>query len=181
MTCIVGITDGKTVYMGADSAGVAGYSIYRRLDTKVFVNGDFIIGYTSSFRMGQLLKYSFVPPAIKEGQDIFAFMATDFIETVRSCLKEGGYARTENNEDVGGIFLVGYKGRLFRIESDFQVGEGMEPHASVGCGEEIALGSLFSTSTEKDPLQRIRIALEAAEEYSAGVRGPFRFCKLESQ
>lgn len=53
MTCIVGyVTPAREVVMGADSAGVAGYDLRIRRDVKVFHAGPFLIGYTSSFRMG---------------------------------------------------------------------------------------------------------------------------------
>ena len=164
--------------MGADSAEVAEYEIHRRADSKVFINSDFIIGFTSSFRMGQLLRYSFLPPARKEGQEIFAYMVTDFIDAVRTCLKQGGYAKIENNEDLGGIFLVGHKGRLFTIESDFQVCETILPYAAVGCGGTYALGSLYSTDDVIPSVERLTRALRAAAEFSAGVRDPFNIIWL---
>ncbi len=177
MTCIVGLVDKKTIYMGGDSAGVAGYDIQKRKDSKVFNNGEFLIGFTSSFRMGQLLRYSFVPPQPKEGQDTFEYMVTDFIDGVRNCLKKGGYARIENNEDSGGTFLVGYKGRLFEIQSDFQVAETIQPYVAVGCGDAYALGSFYST--EEMPAQdRVQKALETAEMFSAGVCSPFNILQL---
>jgi len=180
LTCIAGLIDNGTIYMGADSASVAGYEIQRRADSKVFINGDFIIGFTSSFRMGQLLRYSFAPPAIKEKQDVFAYMVTDFVDAVRTCLKQGGYAKVENGEDTGGTFLVGYKGRLFCIESDFQVAEARAPYNACGCGQGYALGSLYSTQG-KSPTDRITQALQAAEEFSAGVRSPFNIVQLNSE
>lgn len=177
MTCVIGSIEKGAVYMGADSAGVGGYSLSRRKDSKVFINGEFIMGYTSSFRMGQLLRYRFSPPKQKEGQDIFEYMISDFIEAVRSCLKDGGYTKVSSNEETGGTFLVGYRGRLFTVESDFQVGELYEDYAAIGCGQDIALGSMYSTKG-KPPDERIKTALEAAEEFSAGVRGPFNILKL---
>ncbi|KKN17732.1 hypothetical protein LCGC14_0962700, partial [marine sediment metagenome] len=58
MTCIVGfIDDGGKAWMGGDSAGVAGHHTHPRRDPKVFRVGPVLIGYTSSFRMGQLLRY----------------------------------------------------------------------------------------------------------------------------
>jgi len=60
MTCIVGLIDkeSKKIYMGGDSAGVANYSLSVRKDPKVFKRYGFIFGFTSSFRMGQLLMCS---------------------------------------------------------------------------------------------------------------------------
>ena len=50
------------MYIGGDRAGVAGLSLTVRADEKVFQNGEFLMGFTTSFRMGQLLRYSLKPP-----------------------------------------------------------------------------------------------------------------------
>jgi len=179
MTCIVGLIDEGKVYMGGDSAGVAGLDIVTRKDAKVFKNGPFLIGYTSSFRMGQLLRFKLNPPKRYEDVDIFKFMVVDFIEAVRECLKAGGYARVNNNEEKGGFFLVGYEGRLFEVESDFQIGEVEKGYIACGCGQSFALGSLYQTEGQKNPKKRILSALSAAQEFSAGVREPFHILELE--
>lgn len=173
MTCIVGIVDksGK-VYLGGDSAGVAGYNMDVRADEKVFKKGEFIMGFTSSFRMGQLLRYKLEIPFHKPGVEIYEYMVTEFVEEVRKCLKNGGFARNNNGEESGGTFLVGYKGELFHIDADYQVGRYSLSYGSVGCGEDIAKGSLYST-TGKGPEERISEALSAAQQFSAGVREPF--------
>ncbi|MFA5385644.1 MAG: hypothetical protein WC364_13495 [Eubacteriales bacterium] len=177
MTCIAGLIDSGIVYMGADSAGVAGYDLSIRADQKVFISGSFLMGFTTSFRMGQLLRYKLDPPKhpyTDNGQlmDEYKYMVTIFIDAVRQCLKDGGYALKDKEQEQGGTFLVGYRGRLFQVEDDYQVGELLDGFAAVGCGDQVALGSLYSTRGEP-PVNRIRMALEAAERYSAGVRHPF--------
>jgi hypothetical protein len=92
MTCIAALVKDKKVYMGADSAGLAGYHLGIRADRKIFMNSGFLFGFTSSFRMGQLLQYSFKPPPFK-GRDLDRFMVRDFIEAVRKCLSKGGLVR----------------------------------------------------------------------------------------
>lgn len=173
MTCIVGIAQGGGVFIGADSAGVdSRYHLNVRADRKVFRNGEFIMGLTTSFRMGQLLAYALSPPKPRESCDLFAYMVTEFIGAVRGCLKDGGYATKQNEQEVGGEFLVGYRGRLFKIQSDYQVSECVHGFDACGCGDLIALGSLVET--EGQPVSdRIQKALTAAEKFSAGVRAPF--------
>lgn len=176
MTCIVGCIDkkNKKVIIGADSAGIGGDEITIRKDTKVFKVDDFVIGCTSSFRMIQLLRFSFKPPKITKS-DIYEYMCTDFIDGVRKCFKEGGYLQkyTEGDEK-GGTFIVGYKDRMFVIESDFQVGENLNGIASVGCGAPYALGSMFTTLKQEMPIdKKIITALESAVFYSVGVEKPF--------
>lgn len=177
MTCIVGFTDGKTVYLGGDSAGVAGYNTTVRKDPKVFKNKKFVMGFTSSFRMGDLLKYRFVPPPVKKNIPLEQYMATDFVDAVRECFRNFAYGKTESGEQSGGTFLVGYKGRLFTIDSDFQVGENELPFDACGCGQSYAFGSMYNDYLRRDlddPDAIIERALKAAAEFSGGVLPPFR-------
>ena len=175
MTAIVGITDGRTVVIAGDSAGVGGCVTQPRLDAKVFTNGPYVIGYTSSFRMGQILRYAVKAPIPPEGEDgLHAFMCTSFINSVREGLKEGGWASKNNDQEEGGSFLVGVRGRLFEIEGDYQVGELADGYAAVGYGAEIALGALHATRDAGMTMEaRVITALEAAAHFSMGVRPPF--------
>ncbi len=172
MTCIAGIVEGSKVYIGGDSAGVSGYVVYHRSDPKVFRCGSFLIGFTTSFRMGQLLRYTFHAPELPEGMDPFDYMVKLFVENLRECFKIGGYAKKESDQESGGQFLVGYTGRLFSIESDYQVAELADGYAAVGSGAEVALGALYATQGA-DARKRITVALEAAAHFTAYVRGPF--------
>jgi hypothetical protein len=171
MTCIVGVSDSGRVWIGGDSAGVAGYSIDVRADTKVFRNGAYLMGFTTSFRMGQLLHHVFKPPK-PTTRNLERFMVRDFIPAVMECLDAGGWLSTENGRREGGTFLVGVHGELFDVDSDFQVGHSHNGYSSVGCGFDLALGSLHSTKG-RPPRVRVKAALEAAAHHSAGVTGPF--------
>lgn len=179
MTCIVGLVEDGKVYMGGDSAGTGGgYNQTIRRDPKVFRVGPYLIGYTSSFRMGQLLRFSLTVPDQDPRHDDERHMMTTFIEAVRSCLKDGGFATVSSNSESGGTFLVGYKGVLYEIGDDYQVGISECQYDAVGCGYQLALGAMYATSGKK-PKERLQAALQAAEEFNAGVRGPFRFEELE--
>lgn len=182
MTCIVGLVDKGIVYIGGDSAGVDGSRLTMavRNDRKVFRNGEFVMGFTSSFRMGQLLAFSMSLPKPREGDDLFGFMVRDFVGVARRTMKDGGFARNNSGAEAGGEFLVGFRGRLFQIFDDFQVAESSLPYAACGCGDLIALGSLFSTPNILDPMERVTEALSAAATFSAGVRGPFFIEKSDS-
>jgi hypothetical protein len=178
MTCIVGLVEGSRVWMGGDSAGVGGYELTVRADAKVFRNGPMLFGFTSSFRMGQLLRYALTVPDHDPRVDIDRFMATTFIDAVRACLKANGFARTNNSAEEGGQFLVGYRSRLFYVGADYQVGEALDGFDAVGCGHDVAKGALAVTA-HLEGRDRVLAALGAAERYSAGVRAPFRVDVLE--
>jgi len=174
MTCIVAYERDGKVWMGGDSAGVAGYSISARGDPKVFINGDYMIGFTSSFRMGQLLHYKLKPSSCPD-DDIERHMSTTFIDEVRAVFKDNGILKTDNGEESCGTFLVATRGRIFVVESDFQLGWNRVPYDAVGCGKDLALGVMHGLHKQAhlSPKEIVLTALEGAEEFSAGVCGPF--------
>lgn len=176
MTCIVGLVHDGKVTIGADSAGVGGLDIANRKDVKVFTNGDFVIGCTTSFRMIQLLQYKLTAPKRHPDTDVMRFMVTDFIEEARRVFRDGGFTTKDREAESGGTFLVGYAGRLFRIDSDFQVGERADGFDACGCGDSYALGAMANTA-DMPPRDRLTKALETAAHFSAGVRGPFVFAE----
>jgi hypothetical protein len=165
--------------MGGDSAGVGGYALTVRADLKVFRNGPMLFGFTSSFRMGQLLRYALKVPLHDPDVDIDRYMVTTFVDAVRECLKTHGFAKKTNEVEEGGTFLVGYRGQLFGIQDDYQVARQADRFDAVGCGYEIARGALFATE-HMSGRNRVQMALEAAERFSAGVRGPFHIECLET-
>lgn len=175
MTVIAGLVQDGVVYMGGDSAGVSGLDITPRADHKVYLNGEYGIGFTSSFRMGQILRYAFAPPAPPtDCDDLFGFMVTDFVGSVRQCFKKEGYSYADNGREAGGTFLVGVRGRLFSIQNDYQVGESLDGFDAVGCGDSYAIASLYTTAgLITDPMVRIYHALYTADKFSGGVCAPF--------
>lgn len=174
MTVIAGLVDDGAVLIGGDSAGIGGYQLTVRRDSKVFINGPYVFGFTSSFRMGQLLRWALKPPPPGDPAELERFMTTAWIDSVRECLQAGGYAWSNGGQESGGTFLVGVAGRLFEVDADYQVGEPLDGYAAVGCGADIALGALHATrSAAMGADERVMAALRAAERHSAGVRGPF--------
>lgn len=173
MTCIVGLVHENQVWMGSDSAGVDGaYNLTIMRQPKVFKNGQYLLGYTTSFRMGQLLQHVLQPPELPSDEDLFGFMVSKFTETVRKCFLDGGFSKVDSNRHTGGTFLVGARGRLFRIEDDFQVQESTRLYEACGCGAQYAMGAMWAMC-DHQPLLRIKRALSASNEFSAGVCGPW--------
>lgn len=179
MTCIIGWVENNKVWVGGDSAGVGGLKIRTRADSKVFKNGEMLFGFTSSFRLGQLLRYSLEIPEQPRKKDDYEYMCTDFINAVSEMLERKKYAKVSDNEISIGFFLVGYKGKLYEIQSDLQVTKPTLNYEAVGCGADIAMGALYALKDHKiKPKEKITKALEAACEFSAGVRAPFTILNL---
>lgn len=173
MTCIVGLETKNGILMGGDSAATSVWNISHTRIQKVFQNGPFLIGYTDSFRMGQLLQYHLRVEDQLDGQEDMDYLVTKFVPAVRECLKEGGYTWIENNRETSGLFMVGYRKRLYNVQSDFQVNSYRSGFMAIGCGADYALGYLWRNEKFDDPKYRIREALEAAAYFSNGVCAPF--------
>jgi ATP-dependent protease HslVU (ClpYQ) peptidase subunit len=169
MTCIVGMTYKGKVYIGADSLSSDGFTKEVRKEHKVFENGEFLIGGTTSFRMLNLLEWKFNPPTVKDGDNLHKFMCIDFVDAVRDLFITNGFCIT--TEDWrNGEFLVGIKGRLFKLECDFQVAE--YDYTACGSGEYHALGCLYTSKKDK-PVKNLVKALECAENFVTSVQRPF--------
>jgi ATP-dependent protease HslVU (ClpYQ) peptidase subunit len=182
MTCIVGVVAGSTIWMGGDSLSSypASYEVRRDRTPKVFRLGELLIGYTTSWRMGQLLQHNLTAPPQRHDDSDEKWLATAFIDAVRQVLKTGGFAHKENEVERGGTFLLGLRGKLYEVDSDYQVGAPGEPYGACGAGRPYALGALHTMMALDRPLHakdRVRYALDAAAYHSAFVRAPYIILK----
>ncbi len=174
MTAIAGIVEDGKIWLGGDAAGTGGYRSQLRADPKVFVKGEFAFGYTGSFRMGQLIEYEFSAPVPREGEAGMAYMVRRFVPAIKSTFAAGGFHDGENGRVFYGGFLVGYRGQLYEVHGDYQVARITQSYMACGSGHDLALGSLHSTEQfQLKPRERLEMALSAAAEFNAAVRGPF--------
>jgi ATP-dependent protease HslVU (ClpYQ) peptidase subunit len=179
MTCIVGIEHDGKVTIGGDSAAAQGSFLDLVTAPKVFQLGEMLIGFSYSFRMGQLLQYKLEPSVICSDADLMQFMVNGFVEDVRSCFRDGGFAKKQNEQEEGGQFLVGLRGQLFEVHSNYQVLRSRWGYNAIGCGYELALGAMGAmhsldavgnvTTTEA----KVIVALQAASDHSGSVQAPF--------
>ena len=175
MTCIVGIEAKGGVILGADSISTdyAVTTVRSAEDCKVFRIGEYVLGFTSSFRMGNLLRYHLALPPPPARGSLHRHLVLKVVPAVRACLKEGGFATTKEGAEQGGSFLLGVRGELWSADADYQMGRNQHGYAAIGCGYAVALGSLYS-SKKLPPRRRVTLALEAAEQHSVHVRRPWR-------
>lgn len=184
MTCIVGMIENGTVYIGGDSALTGGWQVRAAKRPKVFRNGEFIMAGTGYPRMTQLLEYALEAPAQEACEGLSGaeieianekYMITVFAEAVRECLKKHGFAKVENEQEEFGTFMVGYRGSLYCVESNLQVLQYRDEVSAIGSGEQYALGALHAMQSfpELDARERISRALEAAAHFDGSVAPPF--------
>ena len=189
MTCIVALIHENKVLLGGDSAASDDKTglIFQRTDPKVFKVGQYGIGFVDSFRMGQILQYNWTPPVYKPTagyRNLDKFIRTKFVESVKESFQEHGYGRFGNSAgedgDEGGIFIIAVQGagRIFTMDTDYHISEVDVNYMAEGAGQELALGSLFSTAQVKTPRKRVRMALEAAAKFNMSVRSPFTIIEV---
>lgn len=174
MTCIAGIVaDDGYVWIGADSASADGWKVRQSLTPKVFNVGEVLIGYTVSYRMGQILQAQLELPDA-EDREAFTYIMGRLVDRIRTTLQRHHWGTEKDNKQEGCALLVGYRGHLFCIGDEYQVTEEADGFDAIGCGGDFALGAMYAAS-EMAPADRILMGLKAAAHMSGGVMPPFRF------
>lgn len=213
MTCIIGIETEQGVILAGDTQGTSNHDVTDRLDGKVFEAPCYIdaprvvIGFTSSYRMGQLLRYVLPWKELLAPEDTeteanpwrlslsvnprhdrdaaMRWMVTKFIPAVRKTMKDNGYLKVENNEETGGMFLVGIEQFLFCVSGDMQVAMSANGFDACGSGYAYALGAVHSslpTPEHRDDewatgtyLGVLLSAMRAAAHFNSTVGGNVQF------
>ena len=173
MTAIVGIAEKGRVWIGGDSQGTRGGTKVRIADGKVVRNEEFLIGTCGALRLLNLVRFIFEPPPLVADADLDSYMAKEFADAWRACVRESGLLTVDDGvESYDGELLVGVRGRLYEVDSSFASVRSLDCYAAVGSGDNIALGALDATKGMQ-PEKRIRRALEAAAKWNDGVSAPF--------
>jgi hypothetical protein len=124
MTLIVGVdfTLGKNkyLYMAGDKCGSNGFTKDLYVKPKIFRRDDLAFGYTSSFRMGQILEYSTISkdlPDWTEEKNVY----TSFVNWAKTAMKDGGFLEEKSGVISGGSFIF-YNGKsLYEVQDDFSL------------------------------------------------------------
>lgn len=178
MTCIVAIVDKQQgILMGADSSAVDDTIHTPHISPKVFLKGEFGIGYCHSFRLGQIIEFWFTPPPIPDGEEnLMRYMVMDFIPELKGVLADQDYP-THDDEKTEWSLIVGIRGHIFTIESDWHIGFDDIPYAAIGAGSSYALGAIHAAEGGSSMFS-LQKGLEAAEKFCPYVLGPFHFIEV---
>ena len=190
MTTIVGITDGTHVYMAADSGVFTNNVVYSQPHPKTFeLVPDMLLGYSGSSRVADLIRgwlrphglSKFAPDHDHDHQ--LSYLAGPFAHQLRELLKEHGALITSVEKDdngkelMDGVMLIGWRGKLYSIHSDFGVIESSDPYHATGAGQEFVYGAMAALSVAHAGGQSLTDclvrALEITEHFSVYTRRPF--------
>jgi len=193
MTCIVALEiPGVGVVMGGDRAAGSGARMFDTSTPKIVSNGELMMGFTSSYRMGQLLQYALVPPMESLGWDVDRWVTVDFMGALMSAFTAARWDEVAlGNVAKGGNFLLAVRGRCYEVQENYAWNRFASGEYSVGSGEDIAHGALSALrpvaamqpgrflSVEQRNIavregeSRVRHALEIAVAHVGSVRPPF--------
>jgi len=180
MSCVVAYDSGNgTLYFGGDSIGIDGSDYTIRKDSKVFIKDGIAFGFVGSFRIGQILRSVFKIPKQKDEQSDYDYLCSSFIDSLIKCLKSRGFEPGDKNELNDLEFLIGYKGKIYHIMSDFQVAIHARDYMAIGAGRDFALGYLWATrNADFSTEDKVRLALECSTFFCSAVKPPFEIIKV---
>lgn len=180
MSCIAGLIAGKRTYLAGDSRAMSAldHESLAIKDEKVFMVKGMLVGVVGSMRAMQVLRYKvpeILEPLGKTAQ-CPEYFATTFADAIRTAFMSAG-SMAKNDDNTDGIFLeclIGVRGRLFVMQSDYAVFEPAIDFWAIGSGSGEARGVLWVTQdSDAKPEERLVWALEAASQFNAGVGAPF--------
>lgn len=177
MTTIVGVVKNGHVIMGADSLVTAGDRKYIHPQMpKITNNNGYLVAGAGDVAACDILMYTWIPPmpSVSQRKNIYKFMITDVVPSMREALEENGYKIDPNDKEAGFEILLALDGELFSISSDFSVIMDESGFYSIGSGSSFALGSLHTGGT-------VEKSLEVAEKLSPYTAGPFQIVKQSKQ
>jgi len=174
MTCIVGIQNDKGCWIGTDSFSGSADSKGIMKEGKFVRCGKFTIGYTTSFRMAQI-----IDNLNKKPKTIY-----EFCEVIRDALKEKGFSEIDNNKEIGGTMIVSDGIEMWHVGSDFAYTQDSRNLYAIGSGYAYALGAMFVTRNEYPKQSEdwmLRAGLQVASECIPTVISPFHIRKIEEK
>lgn len=177
MTCVVGVEKDGAVWLAGDSAclDVEGDAVVTQRQSKVFRRGPYCIGFSGSFRIGNLFKYDLkLPNTLSSNHP--RQISEELIKVIeKHQLKEEDWSA-----------LIGYKDKLYIVQSDCYCYRHTKPYAAIGAESAVAvaLGTFCTIESLQLQLKEqmsgkaiLKMALENATTFSSNVRPPWKFTK----
>lgn len=173
MTTIIGIQheDRASIYVDSRVTDDNGL-IYSHPEMMKFAErGAFIIAGSGETLPCDIAQKVWNPPRLtaKDKADIYTFVITKAMPSLRECLKANGFNFDEDTNPKDGErfhFIIACNGELFDVDQELSVCRSELGFYSAGSGSQLALGALLVGA---DPLE----ALEAVSKVSAFTAPPF--------
>lgn len=182
MSVVVAIKKDGIIYMGADSqvsCGGTRTTLSNPNNYKIWaVRGveRCLMGSVGTLRANNVIKVAnnLIPEIVdfKGGVD-FRFVVRSIVPQLMSELDSYRVLCKSKNDtpDMTAAFLLAYRDRLYSIDSYGSVIE-VDDFCAIGSGSCEALGSLLSSTSIEDPVERIKTAIKASAAHDIYVDYP---------
>ena len=169
MTTIIGIEYDDHCLVVADSRVTDddGKIFSHKSMTKINERGSFLIAGAGEILPCDVVQHSWKPPRVtaRDKQDLYHFMVTKVVPSIRKCLKENGH-----NFDEGGdnrfSFLIAVGGKLFELDDALGITKNYTNQYGIGSGAPFALGALAAGAKPRD-------AMDIASDLTAFTAPPY--------
>lgn len=179
MTCIIGMCLGGSVYVAADRMASNGFTKFLVDRPKVFRKGDFVIGYTTSFKMGQLLEFEWNPPARLVSDTDEEFIYCKVVKSFEMLFKSLDHGSKSGSHYETGEFLFAYQGKLYKHHPQGFITSSEAMACGAGEYHAVAIIDTLLTHTELSPSEMFRETMRRVSRYVEGVSEDFDYCCLE--
>jgi hypothetical protein len=170
MTTIIGIETETQSHLIADSQTTDDNGfIYNHPNVKkLSERGAFIIGGSGEVLPCDVAQHIWDPPTptTKDRKDLYHFMITKAMPSLRKCLTENGYNFDETKGELRFQFLIAVCGEIFDIDNDLSVSKNKSGIYAAGSGASYALGALHAGADAYE-------AMEIASKLTAFTAGPY--------
>jgi ATP-dependent protease HslVU (ClpYQ) peptidase subunit len=126
--------------------------------------------------MGQILQHKTELPNIPS-KNVGDIHIVSVVDAVSESLYKHHFTAEKDNRYSGGTFIIGWAGRLYVIESDFQYHRPAMNYCCVGAGDEYGMGAMHALSYLKgsDVHEHFHLlqAMRAASELNCFVAAPY--------
>lgn len=161
MTTIIGIqgdgfciatADSRIAETDVDSNLISQIVGLKENNSKLGINGKYILGAAGDLRAINILHHAFSPPTPPpnlKGKKLDHFVTVKFIPALRECFEAQGYASPDNDskqhiaEHASTIFMA-VNGTIYIIDGDYSWISDSSGMFAIGSGAQYALGAMFA-------------------------------------
>ena len=157
MTTIIGIEYDDHSLIVADSRVTddSGRIYAHKVMKKIAKRGAVVIAGAGEVAPCDIAQNIWVPPTFtaKDKKDVYRFMITKVMPSLRKCLIDNGYNFEEEKKDgMRFQFLISVGGEIFDIDEDLSVMKSEDNMYAIGSGGSFALGALYAGSDPHDAM-----------------------------
>lgn len=187
MSCIIGYVHNNKVYMCHDSIEIcdADHSYKISSIDKCFIKKNILFGCVGSIRAMSLFKYKLKFDLQKKGMSDHEYLSTIIADSIRGLLVDYECMVKDENCDekvlANSQMLIGYKGKLYQMYSDFYVGEIQYPkYEAIGYSGSYAVGALYALENNHNmtPEEKLLLAMSAVRKFTVTICEPYKIISI---